>query len=230
MTRLQMMAQLWGGERHRNSIAAERALRAPLPVIRRVGFASLRGGTGCTTAARAATSMLAGRRDRGVLFVDATGYRTSSTTPEPEDVTLPAPVWPGGVDTWRQCCDPHYRDREITVTDWGTLGVSELSAVAAHSHVLCLTTGVERLAVQHAVDIAAALTAAGTPTLIVASGLRGRVGAATKRMLASSPVPQVTLPYDRHVQPRPASVLAVAGLGAEIVRLCTAPRSIGSAA
>lgn len=225
-----MIAQLWDGEHHRRSIDAERTLRSPLPVIRRVGFASLHGGTGCTTAAHAATSMLAGRRDRGVLFVDATGRTTPSAAPVLGPVTLPAPVWPGGVDAWRERCEPEYREREITITDWGVLGAPELTAVAAHSHVLCLTTGVERLAVQQAVDVAAALIAAGTPTLIVASGLRGRITAAAKRMLASSPIPQVTLPHDRHAHPSGASTLAASVLGAEIVRLCTAPRHLGSAA
>jgi hypothetical protein len=225
-----MIAQLWNGEHHRRSIDAERTLRSPLPVIRRVGFASLHGGTGCTTAAHAATSMLAGRRDRGVLFVDATGRTTPSAAPVLGPVALPAPVWPGGVEAWREWCEPEYREREITITDWGVLGAPELTAVAAHSHVLCLTTGVERLAVQQAVDVAAALIAAGTPTLIVASGLRGRITAAAKRMLASSPIPQVTLPHDRHAHPSGASTLAASVLGAEIVRLCTAPRHLGSAA
>lgn len=230
MTRLQTIAQLWNGEHHQRSIDAERTLHAPLPVIRRVGFASLHGGTGCTTAARTATSMLAGRRDRGILFVDATGRTTPSAAPVLGPVVLPAPVWPGGVDRWREWCDPHYREREITITDWGALDVTELTAVAAHSHVLCLTTGVERLAVQQAVDVAAALISAGTPTLIVASALRGRLTVATRRMLASSPIPQVTLPYDRRSRPSGASVIAASVLGAEIVRLCTAPRHLGGAA
>lgn len=230
-----MLAQLWSGEHHRHSIDAERTLRAPLPVIRRVGFASLHGGTGCTTAARAATSMLAARRDRGVFFVDATGHLTSSTPSTPDEAALLAPIWPGGIEKWREQSDPQYRDREITVTDWGALGAAELTAVAAHSHVLCLTTGVERLAVQQAVDVAAALTAAGTPTLIVASGIRGRITAATKRMLASCPLPLVALPHDRHAGPSSvsgiaASVLAASVLGAEIVRLSSAPRLAGSAA
>lgn len=225
-----MMAQLWSGEHHRRSIDAERTLRAPLPVIRRVGFASLHGGTGCTTASRAATSILAARRARGVLHVDATGRPISSTVSDLQPTRLPAPVWPGGIEKWREQCDPQYRDREITVTDWGALGAAELTAVAAHSHVLCLTTGVERLAVQQAVDVAATLTAAGTPTLIVASGIRGRVTSATKRMLASSPLPQVTLPHDKHAGPSARNLIAASVLGAEIVRLCTAPRRIGSAA
>lgn len=226
MSRLGLLLQVWPSDRHTRAIDAERALRAPLPVVRRVGFAALRGGTGCSTAATGVAAALTARRDRETLLVDAADdeLRSAETPGSRTEVqVVPSPVWPGGIDRWRTHCEERHRAHEITLTDWGTLDPSALSAVAAHSHVLCLATTVERAAVQQALDTASVLIEAGTPTVLVASAVRGWVTPATRRMLASAPVPILTLPHDRGPDRSGATALALSLLSAEIVRLCGRP-------
>ncbi|KJQ54615.1 hypothetical protein [Microbacterium sp. SA39] len=227
MSRLGSLLQVWPAERHEQAIDAERTLRAALPVVRRVGFAALRGGTGCSTAASGVADALTARRDRQTLLVDATDDElrlTENSESRPAAHVVPSPVWPGGVDHWREHCEERHRAHEITLTDWGTLDQSALSAVAAHSHVLCLTTSVERSAVQDTVDTASVLIAGGTPTVIVASAVRGRATPAARRMLSSSPVRTLVLPFDRGGHRSGATSFALSMLSAEIVRLCGRPR------
>ena len=210
MSRLGRMLQVWPTNRHEQAIAAERGLRAPLPVVRRVGFASLRGGSGCSTAARGVTSTLRGRRSGGILLIDG-----SDALP-----TRPHVSHAGGA-----------RAPEITLTDWGALDAARLSIISASSHVLCLTTTTERSAVQQALDAAAFTLESGTPTVLIASAVRGRATAATRRMLSSAPIPIFLLPFDHstryveHGARTSASAFALATIGAEIVRLCARPTS-----
>ncbi|WP_028709279.1 hypothetical protein [Propionicicella superfundia] len=221
------------------AIAAERALRAPLPVIRRIAFVSLAGGTGCTTASTRTAMLLAARRAGGVLHVDATAAERRgerAQDPRVETCVVPAPVWPAGVDAWRGHCDTLHRAHELTITDWGALHLTQMSQVAAYAHVVCLATTTERAAVQRTLDAAAVLQHAGTPTLLVASAVRGRPTIATRRMLASIPIPALLLPFDltaRRIDQAivgDASALALAQLGAAVVRAATQARAAAGAA
>ncbi|MGV2985935.1 hypothetical protein ACNPNP_19765 [Microbacterium sp. AGC85] len=204
MSRWGGLLQVWSTARHEQAISAERDLRAPLPVVRRIGFASLRGGTGCSTAARGVASTLDGRRSGGVLLLDA-----ADASP------IRSPLSDSGTG----------RAPELTLTDWGSIDAARLSTISASSHVLCLTSTTERPAVQQALDAASSVIASGTPTVLVASSVRGRATPVARRMLASSPVPVFLLPFDRTVRlgepgaRSSASAFALATLSAEIVRL-----------
>ena len=81
-------------------------------MIRRVAFASLAGGNGCSTVASRIATTLASRRAGGVLLVLAAGEdrRAEQLAAEGgrhhsargiETIALPDPVWPGGIDNWR---------------------------------------------------------------------------------------------------------------------------------
>lgn len=61
-------------------IAADQALRMPLPLCRRIGVVQLRGGAGASTVAAAVTSTLARRRPGMVLGVNASPGATSILT------------------------------------------------------------------------------------------------------------------------------------------------------
>ena len=205
MSTLGRMLHVWSAARHESAITAERDLRAPLPVVRKVGFASLNGGTGCSTAARGVAATLSWRRSGDVLLTDRSG-----ALPAIPDATAAGAV----------------QRPELTLTDWGATDAARLSSVAGSSHVLCLTMTTERSAVQQALDAASFIADSGTPTVLIASAVRGRASAATKRMLASSPIPIFLLPFDRTVRRSEtgagssASMFALAALGAEIVRRC----------
>lgn len=199
MSRIGQLLHLLPSGRHDLAIAAERDLRTPLPVVRRIAFASLAGGTGCSTASTRVTATLATRRTGGVLLVDA-------------------------ADGERRGGGNSPRTHELTLTDWGVRTLPELSAVAARSHLVCLTTTTERAGVQLALDAAAFLRASGTPSILVASAVRGRPTIGARRMLASSPIPLHLLPHDPTAR-RPdstavsdSSAFALAQLGAAIVR------------
>lgn len=207
MSRIGRTLQLLSAERQDRLVAAEQALRAPLPVVRRVAFASLAGGTGCSTVARRIAATLASRRAGGVLLVLAVGeeHRAEHLTGEGarrqlvrgvETITLPDSVWPDGIDNWRIHAEERHRAHELTLTDWGKLPPPQLFAVAAHSHLVCLTTSTERGAVQRTLDIAAALTSTGAQTLIIASAVRGRARLGARRMVAALPTPSQLMPFD----------------------------------
>ncbi|MFT3888475.1 MAG: hypothetical protein QM713_09985 [Arachnia sp.] len=199
MSRIGQLLHLLPSGRHDRAVAAELDLRVPLPVVRRVAFAALAGGTGCSTAAARVAATLAARRPGGVLLTQA------------------------GAEESRRGEQPR-RTHELTLTDWGVRALPELSAVAAESHLVCLTTTIERVAVQRALDAAAFLQASGTPTILVASALRGRPTVGARRMLASSPIPLHLLPHDptaRRLESTgvsDATAFALAELGAAIVR------------
>ncbi len=239
MSRLTRMLHLFPQARQDAVIAAEQSLRAPLPVIRRVAFAALSGGSGCSTTSRRAAATLAEHRSRPVLHVFAADTTLVATdSPERHRVdtlVVPEPRWPGGVTQWREACDERHREYEITVTDWGRLDLAALAEVAAHSHVVCLTTTAERLAVQHALDTAERLRSAGTPAIIVASAVRGRAGVAERRMIAGVPGDAHLVPFDQHAREdddrlSESSHLALMLLGASIVGAGTDQRRSVSAA
>lgn len=242
MSRIGRALQLLTAERQDRLVAAEQALRSPLPVIRRVAFASLAGGTGCSTVASRIATTLASRRAGGVLLVLAAGEdrRAEQLAAEGgrhhsahgvETIALPDPVWPGGIDNWRMHTEEQHRAHELTLTDWGKLPTVQLFAVAAHSHLVCLTTTAERGAVQRTLDVAAALAEAGTQTLIVASAVRGRARLGVRRMVAGLPTPSQLMPFDSNarlvngagahgVAANSVSQLALAELGGAIVDAC----------
>lgn len=215
MSRVAAITRLSSSSRQAAVIEDERAVRSALPVIRRIGFVSLRGGTGCTTVMIRVAAALGSRRSRPLLLVDATGDQRSF---KEEDIAVPGPVWPGGVENWRVHAETAHRRHEITLTDWGAAGLAALTSVAAHSHVLCLTTTTERLAVQETMDAAAALQDLGTPTAIIASAVRGPATPAIRRMLTSSDHPAMLMPFDRHDRPTTSTAIAAVAVAADIVR------------
>ena len=242
MSRLGRTLQLLTAERQDRLVAAEQALRSPLPVIRRVAFASLAGGNGCSTVASRIATTLASRRAGGVLLVLAAGEdrRAEQLAAEGgrhhsargiETIALPDPVWPGGIDNWRTHTEEQHRAHELTLTDWGKLPTAQLFAVAAHSHLVCLTTSTERGAVQRTLDVAGALTEAGTQTLIVASSVRGRARLSARRMVTALPTPAQLMPFDPNARlvagaaVNSASQLALAELGGAIVAACARANS-----
>lgn len=203
--------QLISAGRQDRLIAAEQEIRSPLPVIRRVAFAALAGGTGCSTVTRRVAATLASRRSGGVLLALATdeerrveqsgGFDARHQVPRGiETVDLPAPVWPDGIANWRIHTEEQHRAHELTLTDWGKLSAPQLFAVAAHSHLVCLTTTAERRAVQQALDVAAAINGTGTRTLIIASAVRGRARLGARRMVAALPCPALLMPFDSYAR------------------------------
>lgn len=227
MTRPAQILQLAPQRRADAVILAERGLREPLPVIRRIAFASLEHGTGCTTAATRAATVLAVRRSGHVLYVDATTPEHGIPRVLDQRIStdsVPRPVWPQGVAAWRTQCDERHRNYELTLTDWGALGITELQQVAAHSHLLCLTTTTERRAVQQTLDTAAFLRESGTQVLIVASAVREWGTVAERRMISSLPLPTQFLPCDLAARRLDtvvigsASMLPIIELGAAIIR------------
>lgn len=238
MSRFSRVIQLLPSDRQQQALSAERQLQAPLPVARRVAFAALSGGTGCTTAARRVASTIGSRRSARVLWVDSTdaerGDRWEGSA-HVDALAVPAPVWPGGIERWRTQCESAQRAHDLTVTDWGVLDLPDLVTVAAHSHVTCVTTTTELLAVRRAVDAAAFLIESGSCTLVVASAVRTRMSPATRRMLASSPAPLMPLPHDYRARAVGSPVsggssFALTRLGARIMQACQpTPREAGAA-
>ena len=216
--------------RQQAAVQAETQLCVPLPVIRRVAFASVAGGAGSSTACVRAAAVIAGRRGERTLLVDATAAERREaplTSARVDHAAVPVPVWPSGIAAWRQACDRAHRDYEMTLTDWGKLLVQQLAAVAEHSHLVCLATALERTAVQRALDAAAFVQQSGTPVLLIGAALRGRASIAAHRMLAQAPVPSLLLRHERRLlrsasrvgTPKPS--IADLQLGAAVVQLST---------
>ncbi len=216
------------------AVAAERELEAPLPVIRRISFAAMSGGVGCSTATLRLAATIASRRPGGVLLVDsvAAELRAGSALRSRRGVeAVPFPVWPEGVQAWRSQCEVRHRAFELTLTDWGVLSIPELHDVAMHSHVVCVATSAERGAVQRALDVATHLEASGTSAIVIASAVRGRATVATRRMIAAMPAESYLLPYDQRAREKrgiavsDASSLALTQAGAGIVRASARTRN-----
>ena len=70
---------------------AHRAIRQGVPTSRRIAFASLRGGTGCSATAAAVATVLARRRAGRVLGVDGAAGLRSFATHAGADRTEPTP-------------------------------------------------------------------------------------------------------------------------------------------
>ncbi|WP_434769381.1 hypothetical protein [Curtobacterium flaccumfaciens] len=115
---------------------AHRAIRQAVPTSRRIAFASLRGGTGCSVTAAAVATVLARRRSGRVLGVDgAAGLRSFAThagadrtdpTPRSErrdaartswDATDGLAVTPSGLHVLR-IGDPRLPSRQAAPAEW----------------------------------------------------------------------------------------------------------------
>ncbi|WP_420368218.1 hypothetical protein [Curtobacterium sp. L1-20] len=115
---------------------AHRAIRQGVPTSRRIAFASLRGGTGCSATAAAVATVLARRRSGRVLGVDgAAGLRSFAThagadrtgpTPRSErrdaartswDATDGLAVTPSGLHVLR-IGDPRLPSRQAAPAEW----------------------------------------------------------------------------------------------------------------
>ncbi|RIX28469.1 hypothetical protein [Amnibacterium setariae] len=72
--------------------AADRAIRAPLALSRRIGFAQLAGGVGASTTVAAVAALIAVRRRSPVLAVDAAAGPRSLRWQAGLGTTAPAPV------------------------------------------------------------------------------------------------------------------------------------------
>lgn len=232
MSRAGVLTRLLRSERFSAAVAAEADMRAAMPVTRRIGFASLDGGAGCTTAATRVALTLSSRRTGRLLLVDASDEdprRPLHDAPAFDTDAAPSPLWPDGIARWNENFEATHRRYELTLTDWGSVSMPALIAVADHSHVLCIATTMERAAVQRALDAASFMQESGTTTFIVASAVRGRATAGAKRMISSLPQPGFALPFDLPLPPErepeggiaspsPSSLLPLAQLGAAIVR------------
>ncbi len=237
--RVGTIVQLFPQARHERAIRAESDVRSLLPVVRRIGFASVAGGTGCTTVATRVAEAIAVRRVGGVLLVDAANAehrRLGRVSPAVDRVVVPSPVWPGGIGAWRAVSEDLHRRHELTVTDWGRLALPELMTVAEHSHLVCVTTTTELRAFQAAIDAAALLRESGTRALVVASAVRTRAGVAVRRMVASATPSAHLLPHDKNARRATdgrvsaASEYQVMSLAAAIVRASTTSNETVSAA
>lgn len=115
---------------------AHRTIRQGVPTSRRIAFASLRGGTGCSATAAAVATVLARRRPGRVLGVDgAAGPRSFATyagspdaapTPPSDrrraartswDALDGLPVTPAGLHVLRTG-DPRTPSRQTSPTEW----------------------------------------------------------------------------------------------------------------
>lgn len=218
----------------------EEAIRTPLPVSRRIAFASLSGGTGCSTVAARVAATLHTRRNGRVLGVDAQGASPSMAhhAALPADalpvVQLGESPWPDGIGRWRERTHGLHPGPDVTVTDWGALTPPRMQLVARHSHALCLVAPSERAHLQRALDWAAALREThGTEVVIAAVDLRAPAAPATRVILSRMPVTTVRIPRDGRlgaIRPLPntalrgASVLAFRRLAAALVTAAAGSR------
>lgn len=105
---------------------------------------------------------------------------------------------------WWEAVAPSSRFFDFVVTDWGVRDVASLGHVVAASSVLAVVMTPDRVALQHAVDLASAAHAAQVPTVGVLVPARGRGRWGVGEAIRSFPVPVVRLPRDRaHGSARP---------------------------
>ncbi|MGO1770853.1 MAG: hypothetical protein ACTHZX_12950 [Microbacterium sp.] len=185
-------------------VRLEERIAAPLPLSRRIAFASLSGGTGCTSTAARVAATLASRRGGRVLGVSAQGRGPSiahhAGVPRGElpVVDLGAPVWPGAIEQWWAVTGELLPAHDLVVTDWGALPQSALRGVAEHAHALCLVTSCEHRAIQDAVDVAEAVRVAHrVPVTLAVVEVRQRASAALRSVVRRLPVDHVLVPSDR---------------------------------
>ncbi len=213
---------LLGGtaDRQEDLEAADRAIRAPLALSRRIGFVQLAGGVGASTTVAAVAALIARRRGTPVLAVDAAaGPRSLSwhlelgpTAPTPPD---PARLRPRTQQealtglprtaTGVAVLDVHDGD-DIAVTE--TMWASQVAPLARFCPVVCTDWGVRGTGA----DLGGAAGASNT-VCVVARADRAAVERAVAAALAVADLPH-----------RPAVVVAAVDVGRTGARL---PRSFG---
>ena len=141
----------------------------------------------------------------------------------------------GGADArWWEVVAPIGRFFDFVVTDWGVRDASSCDDVTASSALACVTTTADRHGLQRGVDLAHALTSAGTVTLLAVVDARRRRDATLAEMIDLLPVPAVLLPHDaahgatapaRSSALRPATTLAAMRLSAALVQAAAEGRT-----
>lgn len=139
----------------------------------------------------------------------------------------------GSADTrWWEVVAPIGRFFDFVVTDWGVREAGSCDDITASSALACVVSPPDRAGMQQAIDLAHALSLAGTPSLVAVVDAGRRRTPATGIMVDLLPVPAVELPHDpAHgadapvpgTELRPATTLAAARLAAALVR-CAADR------
>jgi MinD-like ATPase involved in chromosome partitioning or flagellar assembly len=173
------------------------AVRAPLPLCRRIGFVHLAAGSGGSTTAAQAATVLARRRTGMVLAVDASpsprgllallgaaggrsdpAVRSGATTAAGARAGLGrAPggcyaldLRPAPADAWSAAVGPIARFFDVIVTDWGLRHPAyDLEPVLSSSHAVCLVVRADDTAVAAATGLLHALRGRpATPPVVVA--------------------------------------------------------------
>lgn len=134
----------------------------------------------------------------------------------------------GGSDAqWWEVVAPVGRFFDFVVTDLGVRDSRSCDDVTASSALACVTTTADRHGLQRGVDLAHALTSAGTVTLLAVVDTHRRSDAAVAEMIDLLPAPAVLVPHDaahgantpaRSSALRPATTLAALRLSAALVR------------
>lgn len=105
---------------------------------------------------------------------------------------------------WWESVAPSSRFFDFVVTDWGVRDVASLGHVVASSSVLAVVMTPDRIALQHAVDLAAAAYAVHVPAVGVLVPARGRIRWGIGEAIRAFPIPVVRIPRDRaHAAARP---------------------------
>ncbi|GAB2610716.1 hypothetical protein [Pseudactinotalea suaedae] len=139
---------------------------------------------------------------------------------------------------WWEAVAPSSRFFDFVVTDWGARDVASLGHVVAASSLLAIVMTPDRVAMQHAVDLAAAAYAANLPAVGVLVPARGRAGWGVGEAVRAFPIPVHRFPRDRaHGAARPVAStrlldstnLAAIRLAAGLVSAAAARRSDAAA-
>lgn len=141
----------------------------------------------------------------------------------------------GGADSrWWEVVAPIGRFFDFVVTDWGVRDMAAADDVTASSALACVVTAPDRTGLQRGVDLAHALSVAGTPAVLAVVDAHRRRAPITSTLLDLLPVPAVEIPHDpahHAVAPvpgsglRPATRLAAVRLATALVRQATAEGS-----
>lgn len=141
----------------------------------------------------------------------------------------------GGADArWWEVVAPIGRFFDFVVTDWGVRDAGSSDEVTSSSALACVVTTADRTGLQRGVDLAHALSTAGTPSVMAVVDAHRRRTAATSTIVDLLPVPAVQIPHDaahHAATPTPAAGLRprtrVAGvrLAAALVAQATAEGS-----
>lgn len=170
---------------------AER-MSTPLPVRRRVGLVAVTDGCGATTMATEMTRMLSLHRSDRLLLVtrtdpDSQRYRWTGTVKQ-----LHGSIAQDPIGSWSESTDGHQLTHDITVTDWGSAPLTQMRAIAAHSHALCLVTPAIRHLIQSTLDVGWEL-AKQQPVRIAVVDVQGAVGPSISTLVHHLPLPATLL-------------------------------------